>query len=311
MKTPLGEFPVFDAHVHFFSARFFQKLIDPIRDRYAPEDPYVAMGQQLGIELPEGDPERLAGRWVTELDKHGVDRALLLASAPGEDEGVAAAVAAHPKRFNGLFMVDPTQPGAEDRVRHGLGDLRLSGIALFPAMHHFSAADDSLMPIYHTCATRSALVFVHFGHLKIALRDRLGIASKFDMRFANPLDLHRPAKEFPMINFQIPHFGCGFFRELLMLGDMCGNVYVDTSSSNAWAQRLIEHPLTLRDLFERSLAVFGRSRILFGTDSGVFPRGWRADIFRDQVQVLQDLKVPATSAADILGGNLSHLLDQS
>lgn len=308
MKTPFGDLALVDAHAHFFSWRFFQKLLDPVRERYGAADPYGAMGAQLGIELPEPPPEKLAARWVAEMDKHGVARVLLMASLPGDEESVAAAVKTNPARLSGSFMVDPTQPGASERVRRGLVELGLQSIALFPAMHHFSAADDLVWPVYRAAAERGALVFVHFGLLKIAIRDRLGIASKFDMRFSNPLDLHRAAKEFPMVNFQVPHFGCGFFREALMLGDLCGNVYLDTSSSNSWAQHM-PHPLTLRDLFERSLAVFGPSRILFGTDSGIFPRGWREDVFREQMQTLADLKVSPTAAADIVGGNLMRLLD--
>jgi predicted TIM-barrel fold metal-dependent hydrolase len=225
----------------------------------------------------------------------------------GDEESAAAAAKASPGRIAGYFMLDPTKPDAAVRARHAVLQLGLRGLALFPAMHHFSAADERVWPIYHAAAERNAVVFVHFGLLKIAIRDRLGLPSKFDMRYSNPLDLHKAAKEFPNINFQIPHFGCGFFREALMLGDLCGNVHLDTSSSNSWV-RLMPHPLTVRDLFEKSLAVFGPSRLLFGTDSTVFPRGWRADVFREQAQILSDLKVSAADAAAILGGNLARLL---
>lgn len=308
MQTPFGDLPLVDAHAHFFSWRYFQKLIDPIRDRYGAADPYGAMGAHIGLELPEPEPEKLAARWVAEMDKHGVSRMLIMGSMPGDEESVAAAVRAFPKRLSGTFMVDPTQPGTVERVRRGLTELGLHGIALFPSMHHYSPADEKLWPVWRCAAERGALVFIHFGVLKIALRDRLGIPSKFDLRYANPLDLHRVAKEFPMINFQIPHFGCGYLRELLMLGDLCGNVYVDTSSSNKWIH-LMPYDLTLRGVFERTMNVFGASRILFGSDSGAFPRGWRADVFEEQIRVLQDLKASPTSVGDILGGNLLRLLD--
>lgn len=307
IQTPFGEVRVFDAHAHFFSHRFFQGLLEPVKERFGKEDPYGTMGKELGLELPEADPVKLAGRWVAEMDRHGVDRMVLMASAVGDEESGAAAVKAYPDRIAGYFMLDPTKPDAAVRARHALLQLGLQGIALFPAMHHFSAADERVWPIYHAAAERNAVVFVHFGLLKIAIRDRLGLPSKFDMRYSNPLDLHKPAKEFPSINFQIPHFGCGFFHEALMLGDLCGNVHLDTSSSNAWV-KLMPYPLTVRDLFEKSLAVFGPSRLLFGTDSTVFPRGWRADVFREQAQILSDLKVSPADAAAILGGNLARLL---
>ncbi len=310
MQTAFGDVRVCDAHAHLFSYRFFQGLLEPVKDRYGSGDAYAAMGKELGLELPEAGPEKLAARWVGEMDRHGVDRMVLMASAVGDEESAAAAVRAYPDRIIGSFMLDPTKPDAAARARHAVLQLGLRGIALFPAMHHFSAADERAWPIYHAAAEVNALVFIHFGLLKIAIRDRLGLPSRFDMRFSNPLDLHKATKEFPTLHFQIPHFGCGFFREALMLGDLCPNVYLDTSSSNAWVKAM-PYPLSVRDLFQKSLAVLGPSRLLFGTDSTVFPRGWRAEVFREQTQILADLRVSPADATAILGGNLSRFLASS
>jgi len=309
MNTPFGDVPVFDAHAHFFSHRFFQGLIEPIRDRFGNTDDvaYDTMGEFLGLELPKPDPKELAARWVQEMDRHGVERTVLIASALGDEESVAAAVHAHPKRFTGYFMLDPTKPDAAARARRGLGVLGLRGLALFPAMHHFSAADERLTPVYRAAADVGAMVFVHFGLLRVAIRERLGLPSPFDLRYSNPIDLHPVAVRFPELHFQIPHFGCGFYREILMLGELCPNVFLDTSSSNAWA-KVMPNPLTLRGVFERSLQVYGPKRLLFGTDSTAFPRGWRADIFDEQTRVMKDLGLSRDDAAAVLGGNLSRLL---
>ncbi len=78
------------------------------------------------------------------------------------------------------------------------------------------------------------VVFVHCGVLTVGVRAKLGLPSPFDMSFSNPLDLHAVALEFPKLNFVVPHFGAGYFREALMLCDLCPNVYLDTSSSNSW-----------------------------------------------------------------------------
>ena len=89
-----------DAHVHFFSPGFFAALK---ADRTA-----VAA---LGVDFPES-VEALANRWVMELDANGVTRAALMASVPGDADSVAAAVAQHPSRFVGFFMLDPTRDDA-------------------------------------------------------------------------------------------------------------------------------------------------------------------------------------------------------
>jgi hypothetical protein len=59
------------------------------------------------------------------------------------------------------------------------------------------------------------------------------------------------------------------------------------------------------------LDVVGPRRLLFGTDSSWFPRGWIRNVFDTQVQALAAVGVDATAAKGILGGNLRGLLQIS
>ena len=92
-----------------------------------------------------------------------------------------------------------------------------------------------------------------------------------------------------------------------MLCDLCPNVYLDTSSSNSW-MRYQPEKLDLRDVFRQALEVAGPERLLFGSDSSFFPRGWHARILQAQVQALCDIEITADHARMILGGNLERLL---
>jgi predicted TIM-barrel fold metal-dependent hydrolase len=244
---------------------------------------------------------------VEEMDKHGIDRLVMFTSVPGDHGSVAAAVRAFPTRITGYIMLDPTQPNAADHLRQGVQGQGLKGVTLFPAMHHFHADDERVYPLYQAAAELSIPVFVHFGVLKVSIRDKLGLPNVFDLRYASPIDLHRVVIDFPSLNFIIPHFGCGYFREALMLGAQAPNVYVDTSSSNTWLTYMPSH-LDLKTVFDKTLQVFGPERVLFGTDSNVFPRGWRHDIFRQQVEILQALGVTREAVELILGGNIARLL---
>ena len=105
----------------------------------------------------------------------------------------------------------------------------------------------------------------------------------------------------------VPHFGAGYFREALMLCDLCPNIYLDTSSSNSWTKYQPES-LDLASVFRRALEVAGPRRLLFGTDSSFFPRGWHKQIFDRQAEVLRQLNVGEADARQILGGNLDRLL---
>ena len=125
------------------------------------------------------------------------------------------------------------------------------------------------------------------------------------MRYSNPLDLGKLAAEFPAARFIIPHFGAGLLREALLLADLYSNVYLDTSSSNKWMNY---EGLDLATVFRRALAVVGHERLLFGSDSSFFPRGWVADVFTAQSEALQTVGVTDAQAAAIFGGNLRRLL---
>ena len=153
------------------------------------------------------------------------------------------------------------------------------------------------------------LVYVHCGVLSVGFRKKLGLPSPFDMRYSNPIDLHAIALEFPGVRFVIPHFGAGYFREALMVADLCPNVYLDTSSSNSWL-RYQPGNMTLADVFRRTLDVIGPSRILFGSDSSWFPRGWVQQVCDSQIQALTDAGADTEMVHAVFGGNLLELIEK-
>lgn len=302
MQTPWGEIPVHDAHVHFFSRVFFSQLSTQ------SGKPLPALGDLLGWQMPPAEPEALAQTWAHELDRHGVSRAALIASVPGDEASVEAAVTRFPDRFFGYFMFNPTVADVPVRLERALAGGRLQGICLFPAMHRYALYEERIRPVFEAAAKYpGTVVFVHCGVLTVGVRKKLGLPSPFDMRFSNPIDLHAIALEFPKVNFVLPHFGAGYFREALMLCDLCPNVSLDTSSSNSWVRYQPEHP-DLKKVFRRALDVVGPQRLLFGTDSSFFPRGWHAQIFEVQVRTLYELGLSEGDARAILGGNLTRLL---
>ena len=292
-----------DAHCHFFSAGFFATLAqDPSAPRVA--DAAVDLPATLGWEAP-GDPAQLADRWVAELDRHGVGGAALMASVPGDEASVAAAVARHPSRFAGLFMVNPTVAGAADRVRKGFGEQRLRCACLFPAMHRFALDDECVTAVFRAAADHGCAVFVHCGMLSVGVRRKLGLPSRFDIRLGNPLAVVPAALAFPDVPVIIPHFGAGFLRETLMAGDLAANIHVDTSSSNGWTK--YTPGLSLVDVFRQTLAVLGPERILFGSDSSFFPRGWQRPIHEAQSAILDEIGLDAEGRAAILANNFDRV----
>jgi predicted TIM-barrel fold metal-dependent hydrolase len=293
--SPWGRIPVADAHVHFFSHPFFEALV-----AQKPGLTLEAVGTQLGWQIPPPEPEGLATVWARELDRHGVARAALIASVPGDEESVAAAVRTHPEKFFAYAMVNPRalRTGALDQVHVA---------CLFPAMHAYSIQDENVRPLFDWAEQQGRAVFVHCGVLSVGVRKKLGLESRFDMRFSNPIDLHSVALRHPRVPIIVPHFGAGYFREALMLADLCPNVYFDTSSSNHWMLYQESHH-DLRQVFRRALDVAGPKRLLFGTDSSFFPRGWHHQIFEDQARALYELGLSGADARAIFGENLLRIL---
>ncbi len=300
MHTPWGQLTVSDAHVHFFSHRFFESLAQQRQIEIEALEPLLIW------RIPAEDPVRLAREWVAELDRHGVDRAVLIASVPGDEESVLAACAAFPDRFHAYAMVNPTSSAAPAAVASALDAGRLRGLCFFPAMHCYSMHDARVRAVLDLAAERRAIAFVHCGVLSVGVRKKLGLPSPFDMRYSNPLDLHAIALRYPQLQFVVPHFGAGYFREALMLCDLCPNVWLDTSSSNSWMR--YNHGLDLRGVFRSALDVTGPSRLLFGTDSSFFPRGWNQAIFEAQTTALYEIGVDEQAARLILHDNLARLL---
>lgn len=288
--------------MHFFSHNFFRTLTASLP---SPDE----LRENLPFEFPPEDPAALASRWVEELDRNGISRSVLIASVPGDEESVAAAASAYPERFIPYFMLNPGAPDALDRARRAFRDLKLRGVCFFPAMHHFHLWEKDLRPILEVVASHRGIAFVHCGILKVGVRDKLGLPSPFDIRFANPLDVGGVARTFDSISFVIPHFGCGFFRELLLVASECANVYTDTSSSNSWMEKLPE-PLSLKQVFERALAVLGPERILYGSDSSFFPRGFLRDHLEGQLNLIAEIGVSPGAAAGIFGGNLNRVVER-
>ena len=159
-----------DAHIHFFSPGFFAGL-------GADQKTITA----LGWEHPDS-VEALAARWVTALDTHGVERAALIASLPGDVDSVAKAVALNASRFVGFFMLDPTREDAIAHAQRAL-DEGMRTICLFPAMHRYALHDERVARVFELAAGRRGgtvepiAVFVHCGVLSVGVRKKLKLPS--------------------------------------------------------------------------------------------------------------------------------------
>ncbi len=301
---------VIDFHMHLFSRGYFEALASQSPRPGAAPEKLVQLAAATGVELPPADLAAHTARWLGEMDAHGVEHLCAFASAPEEAAAVAEAARLAQGRITPFALVNPKAPDAEKRVSALLGQKGFRGVLLFPALHHYRLSDEVCRPVLDALQQHAAIAYVHCGLLVVKVRDLLGYPRSADLRYANPLEITPAANTHPAVRFVIPHFGAGFLHEALLVAAQCPNVYVDTSSSNSWVQTQVPRS-DLREVFAASLRALGPRRILFGTDSNTFPAGWRADRYREQRALLDELGVSDSDQQLIFAGNARTLLGRA
>lgn len=297
---------IFDAHVHFFGREFYTFQTTLV----AREDPETILGRirASGTEVPGPDAKAHAARWIAEFDRNRVDRAVLFASSPTEMKTVGEVAASYPRRLSAYTMVNPKAPAQLEMLASLQDKLHFKGILLFPAFHEYSIQSPEAARAIDVAKKHRLVVFVHCGKLRMNVRKLVGLNADFPAERSRPRDLEPVARANPDVRFVVPHFGSGWLEETLALGDACPNVYTDTAGSNGW---ILEHdpPLSLAEVFQVARRSFGAERILFGSDSGTFPRGYRADVLKAQQDTMRAAGFTDDEQRAVMGGNLSRLLE--
>ena len=211
--------------------------------------------------------------------------------------------------MSALVVVDPTENRAAERAVSLVFESVFEGILLLPSLHGFSIGGPEVEHLLRALDESRIPVVVHCGLTSIPVRDRFCIPSR-RAPVANPLELVPVARAHEHLRFVIPELGGGLFREALMAGAACENVLVATGSSRAW---MATQPVRMRlaDAFDKAIGVFGVERVLFGTGSSTFPRGWRHDEYTAQREALGACGLSEPESRRILGENAMALLGLS
>ena len=251
------------------------------------------------------DFEAALERWFDQMAGQGPAHVVAHATSAHERELVLEAADRSTGRISAFANLNPDSQEETAAVFEALAKGRLRGILLQPGLLGFRLDHPALVPVFELAGDLGAPIIVSCGLPSAALRDRSGIF--LNPLAANPLELAPHADQHPRVPFVVPGYGGGFFREALMLGELCENVYLDTAPAGAW-RRTQPIPLTLEDLLERCLAVYGAERLLFATGSGPTPPGWRADLASLVREALGALELDGDTKEAVLGGNARRLL---
>lgn len=258
---------------------------------------------QSGLQGPAF--EAALARWFEQMNDKGPELVVAHSNDAVERALVIQAAAQHPQRFAALGAVLPRDKGDVAATLRALEGGFLRGVCLFPTVQGYGLDDPDLNALLEQCHAYHALIVPRLGMPPAVLRD--ADAVRWNMAAMNPLALVPLADRYPELRFVLPSFGGGFLRETLMLGELCANVYLDTTQPTAWLRTQVL-PVTLEDVFERALGVFGVHRLLFATGSTSAAPGWRGDWATLQREALGAIELGAEERALIFGGNAIELL---
>jgi predicted TIM-barrel fold metal-dependent hydrolase len=240
-----------------------------------------------------------AQRWVDDMDTKGLERVNFMMG--GGNDNLAEIVKMHPERFTGFAHHSLFEEGAAEELERAVTQLGLKGYKLIASGQSKPIDSEEAYPVWKAAEKLQVPVLAHFGVLGG------GGGPAYDVRNLNPLTFWKVCSEFPTMKVVIPHFGACYWRELLQLCWQCPNVYVDTSGSNQW-MRWMPYDLDLKKLFRKAVETIGPERLLFGTDSSYFPRGFSAEYLREQLKTCYELGLREEEISMIFHDNAVELL---
>ncbi len=308
---------VIDFHVHFPTRREWfmgpgpnprQQYADRVGERRARVAREFAMSYNRqwratwGFEGPERgsySDEEQADRWAEEVRRYGL-RAVGFVTGGG-NKNLASIIKRHPDIFVGFAHNYLFDEGAADEVRRAVREDGMKAYKLLAPSLDRPVEDEAAYPVWEACAELGIPVLIHFG----IQGSGGGIAWHQNI---NPLKLHNVAKDFPDVTFVVPHFGCAWIRETLQLCWACGNVCIDTSGSNQWV-KWVDGEWDTKKLFRKYMETIGPERIIFGTDSSYFPRGFAEPYIKQQIRDVRELNYREADIQLIFGGNAARLFN--
>jgi predicted TIM-barrel fold metal-dependent hydrolase len=234
------------------------------------------------------DVGQTVDEWITLMRKSGVDQAILSVAAGGlqsggiEDtrranDGIAAAVAAHPDLFPaGLASIEVRHGAAAvAEVGRAFEELGLKGLAFHATFEGFSVDSEAFDSVLAATRDRRALVLLH---------------STTDAK-ASPKAIAAVAARYPNLSFVMGHpvFSESQRAEAVTAVLGATNVQLDVAYQ--------ADPATT-EFFVREV---GADRVFFGSDAPFFPP---ADVIRS----IEDADITEVDREKILGGNARALL---
>jgi predicted TIM-barrel fold metal-dependent hydrolase len=287
-----------DIHMHFQPPEAFAYLADA-----AEREPYWAMLLGLHAETRQTATSADEGRVLADMDRAGIDRAVIQGEYYRQHESCVAAndralalYRRHPERFLVFAIVQPTDHRALDEVRRcaaagaaGIGELN-------PYAQGFTLDSPAFLRLAETCIDLGLPILLHVNE---------PVGRYYPGKAVTPLaQYYDLALRFPELTIILAHWGGGlFFYELMpSVRQALRNVWYDTAASP------LLYPTA--DIFAVALRCVHPRKILFGSDYPLplFPRVSREPDLSAFLNDIMALDIAPDIRDDLLGYNSARLL---
>ncbi len=303
-KIVMPDFPVIDFHMHLpvqgnrpKKARVPNKIIQDYKDKLQ-----TAFFEKWGFEKPNGklySAQEAAKLWKQEREYYGLEK-INAVTAGFDNDVLAGIIKSNPETFTGFAHHDIQVEGALEELKRGIEELGLSGYKLLAPFMERPFDAPEFEPIWQYLDDNHLPVLIHFGIAG-------GAGGLVSYEYISPKSIFEVARSYTNIPFIIPHFGAGYFQDVLHLAWSLPNIYVDSSGSNQWLDWMV-CDLELKDIFKKSLQTLGIERMIFGTDSSWFPRGFSYRYLKVQWKILDDLGISKKDQELFFSANAKRLL---
>lgn len=250
---------------------------------------------------------------VAMMDRRGIDHACVTSfafpSVMGEafDPGqlVLQAVEEHPERITGYVSLSPQRPGALDALQRW-AERGIRSVSIYPPEGFYPDDRRICYPFYERCLELGIdTIFVHVG---------LQSQPQLELRYAHPLGLDAPARDFPQLSFVAEHFAYPWEADLIAVAWKHPNIFICCTYLAAqlpWAPGPMWHAVgrALRDLGTADQLVWG-SDWAFWTERNVAEQIDALRGFQIPERLRQEWGYPEITDAHrdaLLGGNAARL----
>lgn len=201
------------------------------------------------------DREFTAEQLVADMDRAGVDKALICAQEAGEWEVsydyTEAMVGKFPGRLYAMAGIDPTDiSGGVAKLEHAVKERGFVGGHSYPHWFRRSPADRTYYPFYQKCVELDVPVQIQVGIAFQAGLENVGVPAAIDTI----------AVHFPELRIVGIHTGYPWEREMVSVAWKHPNVYIgaDAHHPRAWSPDLVEF-----------IKGPGREKVMWGTNKPV------------------------------------------